>query len=48
MKGILLVMYTTGAVVKIRPEKIQACMGFEPMHRTGLNFFQALFSLLLK
>ena len=58
MKVILSVMCTTRAVVKIRPEKIQACMGFEPMDwyrrghglksRTGLNFFQALFSLLLK
>ena len=58
MKVIHSVMCTTRAVVKIRPEKIQACMGFEHMHRycrghglkscTGLNFFKALFSLLLK
>ena len=31
MKVILAVMCTTWAVVKIRPKKIQACTGFEPM-----------------
>ena len=31
MKVIFAVMNTTWAVVKIRPEKIQACMEFEPM-----------------
>ena len=33
MKVILAVMYTTKAVVKIRPEKkkFQACTAFEPM-----------------
>ena len=31
MKVILAVMCTTWAVVKIRPEKIQACTGFQPM-----------------
>ena len=31
MKVILAVICTTQAVVKIRPEKIQACTGFEPM-----------------
>ena len=31
MKVILAVMCTTWAVVKIKPEKIQACTGFEPM-----------------
>ena len=31
MKAIFAVMNTTSAVVKIRPEKIQACTGFEPM-----------------
>ena len=30
-KAIFTVMNTTSAVVKIGPEKIQACMGFEPM-----------------
>ena len=30
MKVILAVICTTWAVVKIRPEKIQACTGFEP------------------
>ena len=39
MKAIFAVINTTSAVVKIRPEKIQACTGFEPT--TGLNFFQA-------
>ena len=31
MEAIFAVMKTTWAVVKIRPEKIQACMGFGPM-----------------
>ena len=31
MKVIFAVMNTTWAIVKIRPEKIQACTGFEPM-----------------
>ena len=31
MKAISAVMNTTYAVVKRRPEKIQACTGFEPM-----------------
>ena len=31
MKAIYAVMNTSGAIVKIRPEKIQACTGFEPM-----------------
>ena len=51
MKVILAVMYTTWAVVKIRPEKkfrpvlhwYRRSHGF--ISRTGLNFFQALFSL---
>ena len=40
MKAIFAVMNTTWVVVKIRPEKIQACTGFEPT--TGLNFFSGL------
>ena len=31
MKAIFAVMNTTWAVMKIRPEKIQACTGFESM-----------------
>ena len=31
MKANFSVMNTSEVVVKIRPEKIQACMGFEPM-----------------
>ena len=31
MKTVCAEMNTTKAVVKIRPEKIQGCMGFEPM-----------------
>ena len=66
MKVIFAVMNTARAVVKIRPEKIQACTGFEHdlcntgralhLYRTGhefksltgMNFFQALFLLLLR
>ena len=31
MKVIFAVMNTTWAIVKLRSEEIQACMGFEPM-----------------
>ena len=31
MKAIFEVMNTTSAVVKVKPEKNQACTGFEPM-----------------
>ena len=31
LKAIFALMNTAQAVVKIRPEKIQACTGFEPM-----------------
>ena len=31
MEAIFAVTNTTSAVVKIEPEKIQACKGFEPM-----------------
>ena len=31
MKAIYAVMNTSEAIVKIRPEKIQACTGFEPV-----------------
>ena len=31
MKAIFIAMITTYVVVKIRPEKIQVCTGFEPM-----------------
>ena len=31
MEAIFAVTNTTSAVVKIEPEKIQACTGFEPM-----------------
>ena len=31
MKAIFSVMKTTVAVVKIKPEKVLLCMGFEPM-----------------
>ena len=47
MKAILADMNTTELVVKIRPEVMGQsgrCRGFKS--RAGLNFFQALFSLL--
>ena len=34
MEAIFAVTNTTSAVVKIEPEKIQACTGFEPMTST--------------
>ena len=39
MKAIFAVMNTTWAVVNIGPEKIQACMGFEPLTIQALIFF---------
>ena len=47
MKAILADMNTTELVVKIRPEVMgQSGRGRGFKYRAGLNFFQALFSLL--
>ena len=48
MKAIFVVMNTTWAVVNIGPEKIQACVGFEPLTVQSWIFFQAQFPQLLK
>ena len=52
IETILAVMNTIELVVKIRPAKIQARIGFEPMTSAipiaDLNFFQALFSLVVQ
>ena len=52
IEAILAVMNTTELLVKIRPEKIQVSYRYRRGHgfksNTGLNFLQALFSLLVQ
>ena len=48
MEAILLVMYTTYAVVKIGPKKNSAVVKIRFKSRTGLNFFKPYFLFCLR